>query len=135
MNRPTTPLSDSERLDWLCLSRSENVGPITFFDLLRIYGSAGSAAQIRALFNAGTGGGVPLQITDISANFGGASPVVTISFSSQTGRVYAVDRTTDMLIWEELDDGLIGEAESTDFTDSFLQEGSKIMFYRVREVE
>ena len=104
-------------------------------DEARIYGSAGSAAQIRALFNAGTGGGVPLQITDISANFGGASPVVTISFSSQTGRVYAVDRTTDMLIWEELDDGLIGEAESTDFTDSFLQEGSKIMFYRVREVE
>ncbi len=45
MTRPTTPLSDSERLDWLCLSRGENVGPITFFDLLRIYGSAGEALK------------------------------------------------------------------------------------------
>ncbi|MFP6872316.1 MAG: hypothetical protein VCA55_02310, partial [Verrucomicrobiales bacterium] len=104
-------------------------------DEARIYGRAGTASQIRALFNAGPGGGVPLQITDISANFGGASPVVTISFNSQTGRVYAVDRTTDLLIWEELDDGVEGEVESTDYTDSFLPEDSKVMFYRVREVE
>jgi hypothetical protein len=104
-------------------------------DEARIYGRAGSAAQIRALFNAGPGGGGSLQITDIGANFGGASPVVTISFNSQNGRVYAVDRTTDLLIWEELDDGVVGEEESTDFIDDFLPEGSKIMFYRVREVE
>ena len=32
------PLSDSERLDWLRLSRSENIGPITFFALLERYG-------------------------------------------------------------------------------------------------
>ncbi len=36
-------LSDSERLDWLRLSRSENVGPITFFALLQRLGSAGAA--------------------------------------------------------------------------------------------
>ena len=33
-------LSDAERLDWLCLARSENVGPITFFALLDRFGSA-----------------------------------------------------------------------------------------------
>ncbi len=40
-------LSDSERLDWLRLIRSENVGPVTFLQLLRHYGSAGEA--LRAL--------------------------------------------------------------------------------------
>ncbi|MFQ5783855.1 MAG: DNA-processing protein DprA [Alphaproteobacteria bacterium] len=35
-------LSESERLDWLRLIRSENVGPITFCQILRRYGSAGA---------------------------------------------------------------------------------------------
>ncbi len=40
---PRTPrlLSDQERLDWLRLWRSDHIGPITFFHLLRFYGSAG----------------------------------------------------------------------------------------------
>ena len=36
-------LSDAERLDWLRLIRSENVGPVTFLQLLHHYGSAGEA--------------------------------------------------------------------------------------------
>ncbi|MCZ6863033.1 MAG: DNA-processing protein DprA [Alphaproteobacteria bacterium] len=36
-------LNQTERIDWLRLIRSENVGPITFFHLLRYYGSAGAA--------------------------------------------------------------------------------------------
>lgn len=36
-------LSQAERLDWLQLIRSENVGPITFFELLRHFGSASDA--------------------------------------------------------------------------------------------
>jgi DNA processing protein len=36
-------LSDHERLDWLRLCRSENVGPITFFRLLERFGSAKAA--------------------------------------------------------------------------------------------
>ena len=40
-------LSAAERLDWLRLTRSENVGPITFFQLLQRFGSA--AAAIEAL--------------------------------------------------------------------------------------
>lgn len=40
-------LSDAERLDWLRLSRSENVGPITFHQLLDRFGSA--AAALKAL--------------------------------------------------------------------------------------
>ena len=39
------PLSDTERLDWLRLIRTENVGPITFFRLLHQFGSAAKALQ------------------------------------------------------------------------------------------
>lgn len=41
------PLSDEERLNWLILSRSENVGPTTFKSLIKRYHSAGAA--LRAL--------------------------------------------------------------------------------------
>ena len=44
---PQSGLSDAERLDWLRLIRSENVGAVTFNALLRRYGSA--AAAIDAL--------------------------------------------------------------------------------------
>ena len=37
------PLSDSERIDWLRLSRSENVGPVTFLALLERYSSVAEA--------------------------------------------------------------------------------------------
>jgi len=36
-------LSDDERLDWLRLARSENVGPVTFLELLRRFGTARAA--------------------------------------------------------------------------------------------
>ncbi len=39
----TRPISEAERLDRLRLIRSENVGPITFLQLLRRFGSAGAA--------------------------------------------------------------------------------------------
>ena len=45
-NEPRT-LTDAERLDWLRLARSENVGPITFFALLERFGSP--AAVLDAL--------------------------------------------------------------------------------------
>ncbi len=57
MLQPRRELSDAERMDWLRLSRTENVGPITFFDLLRRFGTA--AAALAALPDlARRGGGV-----------------------------------------------------------------------------
>ena len=38
-------LSDEQRLQWLRLCRSENVGPATFRDLVNHYGSAGAALE------------------------------------------------------------------------------------------
>src|SRR3546814_11458067 len=36
-------LTDEERLDWLRLTRADQVGPVTFFRLLDRFGSAGAA--------------------------------------------------------------------------------------------
>ncbi|HEX7007142.1 MAG TPA: DNA-processing protein DprA [Alphaproteobacteria bacterium] len=41
--RVARPLTEAEKLDWLCLSRSERVGPITFHHLIRRFGSARAA--------------------------------------------------------------------------------------------
>lgn len=45
--RPTAAirLTDRQRLDWLRLARSENVGPRTFRELINIYGSASAALE------------------------------------------------------------------------------------------
>ncbi|MGO9787507.1 MAG: DNA-processing protein DprA [Stellaceae bacterium] len=43
MSPTPRPLKDSERLDWLRLIRSENVGPVTFYQLLNRFGSAQAA--------------------------------------------------------------------------------------------
>ena len=55
-------LSDQEKLDWLRLIRSENVGPITFKNLIGTYGSAGKAlAELPGLSRRG-GRSKPLTI-------------------------------------------------------------------------
>lgn len=46
MTQPTRKLSDAERLDWIRLIRTENVGPITFHRLLGQYGSAKAALAV-----------------------------------------------------------------------------------------
>jgi DNA processing protein len=43
MPAASRPLTPSERLDWLRLIRSENVGPVTFYQLLGRFGSAAAA--------------------------------------------------------------------------------------------
>ena len=45
MDGPTRSLSAAERLDWLRLIRSENVGPITFYRLIERFGTAGAALK------------------------------------------------------------------------------------------
>jgi len=41
--RKSTPPNDQEKLNWLRLSRTENVGPITFYQLIERFGSAEKA--------------------------------------------------------------------------------------------
>ncbi|MBL6945807.1 MAG: DNA-protecting protein DprA [Rhodospirillales bacterium] len=49
------PLPTAEKLDWLRLIRSENIGPITFYKLLDHYGSA--AAALKAIPDLAKNGG------------------------------------------------------------------------------
>src|SRR6185437_2095718 len=47
---PLRQLGPQERLDWLRLSRTETIGPVSFYALLRRFGSAGeSLAQLPRL--------------------------------------------------------------------------------------
>jgi DNA processing protein len=41
----TAQMSEAQKLDWLRLSRAENVGPITFYRLIEYYGSADNALK------------------------------------------------------------------------------------------
>jgi DNA processing protein len=47
LNVPRAPrrLTEAEKLDWLRLLRCEGVGPVTFFHLVRFYGSAAKALE------------------------------------------------------------------------------------------
>ena len=40
---PARALNDAERLDWVRLARTPNIGPVTFFQLIRKFKSAGAA--------------------------------------------------------------------------------------------
>jgi DNA processing protein len=57
-------LTDAQRLAWLRLIRSENVGPITFRDLLNHYGSA--AASIEALPSLASRAGRRIRIASVA---------------------------------------------------------------------
>lgn len=58
------PLSDSEKRDWLRLIRSAHLGPVTFHNILRYYGSAANAIERlpEMAQRAKTHGGVKRQI-------------------------------------------------------------------------
>ena len=53
-------LSEAERRDWLRLARTENVGPVTFDQLLQRFGSAGAA--LAALPDLARRGGRPIRL-------------------------------------------------------------------------
>jgi len=62
---------------------------------------------------------------------------ITIEFSSSAGAVYGIDASSDLNTWDELDDGVIGEKDKTEFVDNFLapEKKSDQLFYRVRKLE
>ncbi len=58
--RQITVLNEQERLNWLRLFRTENVGPITFYRLLERFGSAGKALDALPEFSKRGGRAKPL---------------------------------------------------------------------------
>ncbi len=80
---------------------------------------------------------IPLVIEDIEIEKADDSQSVSISWNSRRGRVYGLYTTTNLIDgeWEELDDSIEGEGETTSFTDPGLPLDDKIRFYRVVELE
>ena len=80
---------------------------------------------------------IPLVIEDIEIEKTDDSQSITISWNSRRGRVYGLYTTTNLLDgeWEELDDSIEGDGETTSFTDPELPLDDKIRFYRVVELE
>lgn len=69
MNQPLTqnePLSAHEKLSWLRLTRTENVGPITFYKLVERYGSASEALDALPELSRRGGRSKPLKAPDLS---------------------------------------------------------------------
>lgn len=60
-------ISRSERLDWLRLIRSENVGPITFYQLLGRYGSAARALEALPELARRGGRKKPIRVCSVAA--------------------------------------------------------------------
>jgi DNA processing protein len=58
-------LSDSQRLSWLRLIRSENVGPATFRDLIVHCGSASDVLEMLPELVRRGGGGRPIRIASL----------------------------------------------------------------------
>lgn len=61
-----TALPDAERLAWLRLSRTENVGPVTFYRLLETYGSASKALEALPRLSERGGRKRPLVVPPVS---------------------------------------------------------------------
>ena len=80
-----------------------------------------------------TGARVPFIITEFGPNDDNENST-DITWNSVSGKIYGVDFSTDMIDWEELDDGIEGEDEKTTFTHEGAPEGKK-GFYRVRLLE
>jgi DNA processing protein len=83
------PLNPSERIDWLRLIRTEHVGPVTFFELLRRFGSAAAA----------------LEALPSLANRGGRrAPLALFSRAAAERELAALDKAgATLLAWGEPD--------------------------------
>jgi DNA processing protein len=88
---PTAPrlLNPSEKLDWLRLIRSENVGPVTFYQLLQRFGSA--AAALAAL-------------PELARSAGRARPLTILPRAAAEREMAALERLGGKLLaWGEPD--------------------------------
>jgi DNA processing protein len=75
---PRRALTDEERIDWLRLSRTAQVGPITFFALVARFGSAGAALE---------------ELPRLAARAGRAKPAAIPPAGEIVGEVERAERT------------------------------------------
>jgi DNA processing protein len=79
----TKPLSPQERLAWLRLSRSDNIGPVTFYQLLSRYGSAQKALDM---------------LPELAKRGGRKKPLLAFSRSRAEDEMAKIDRAGGTLL-------------------------------------
>jgi len=91
-------LNPSEKLDWLRLIRSENVGPVTFYELLARFGSAAAALE---------------ALPELARNAGRRRPLALSTRAAAERELAAVERAGARLVaWGEPDyPGLLAAVE------------------------
>ena len=61
---------------------------------------------------------------------------MTIEFTSSKGTVYGIEASSDLVTWDELDDGVIGEEKMTLYVDDVMgPENKGILFYRIKKLD
>lgn len=101
-----------------------------------------SDEEIASLWNDGEGQSIlaavedPLRIAEISFADEGEVASVEIGWVSKASHLYAVDRSFDLAMWEELDDSVGATGEFTRYTDRNLGEAvPQRVYYRLRRVD
>ncbi|MGK0188085.1 MAG: hypothetical protein ACI9R3_003877 [Verrucomicrobiales bacterium] len=79
-----------------------------------------------------SGGSTPFQITGILQN--AANRQVTLTFTSTSGAVYILERTTDLATdWLELADGIEAEGDETTIVDTSVEADANTYYYRLKK--
>jgi len=95
-------------------------GPGTCIDEIEIYGSVGFSTE-------------PFEITDV--RFDPDTREVSLTFNSQVGQSYALEASSDLKDWRELDDGIEAEGTSTTVTDDSTVPGTPTRHFRIRNLD
>lgn len=103
-------------------------------DDVGLFRAALSEQDINTIITNGVGGftGATRDLVITALNLGPGDGQVTITFDSVSNATYIVERSTDLIIWDELTDNLNSGGEITTFTDLSLPAGTAKAFYRVR---
>ena len=103
-------------------------------DDVGLFRAALSEQDINTIITNGVGGftGAARDLVITALNLGPGDGQVTITFDSVSNATYIVERSTDLIIWDELTDNLNSDGEITTFTDLSLPAGTAKAFYRVR---
>ena len=126
------------------ISADQDLVPDGGTDLLQFNISGAEAGEIFTVYGTSNGSGSligaatfdtnvipePFSITRVERTNDG----LEIDFNSQSGRIYGVDVSIDLLIWLEVDDGVLATGPSTTFTvtDQALL-SQRVLYCRVKE--
>ena len=125
--------TDSDNLDAQLVTFSAEVDGNGALQVFVDQTRPGHHAGISGIVVLAAGQVLPLQISSLVINQ--EQPGVTIEWKSGTNRIYAIEVSDDLMLWEELDDNVTSEGDTTTFTDTQIPLNSSRRFYRVHEME